>query len=114
VRRTHYLLFLAFYFASSYVVSQERTRIVVGEVQDSTSESDEVRIEGSRSPERDIFPNYKQARPRVISVVHVGVLPQGGVVPNLSEGSLLGSSNNEVQSRPDTESFLSRAPPFQS
>jgi hypothetical protein len=114
VKRIHYLLFLVFYFASSYAVSQERTRIVVGEVQYSKSASDEVQVQDGRSQVRDTFPNYKQARPRMVSAVDMDLASQRELKPGLSEASLAGFSKSLLQSLYDGASFLSRAPPFES
>ena len=75
LRRLSYLLFLLFYFASSYAISQERTRLIVSELQHSASHADQPQFDNGCEQVRNSYPNYQRAKPKTISIPCFGLAP---------------------------------------
>jgi hypothetical protein len=114
LRRIVILLFLVFYFASSYAISQERIRLIVSEVQHSTSLGGQMQVDDGSNQLPDAFPNYRQAKPKTTCVLDFGLTPQPDLPPRVSERSFDIHSTTSFASLYRGENVLSRAPPSQS
>jgi hypothetical protein len=112
MKRLLLLLFLLFYVASSYAISQERVRLIAGEVQHSPAHQGEVQIEDDRQETPDDFPNYRQAKPKTICIVAIGPAPHFVIIPLNADGSLNVHSVSSLYALYRGESVLSRAPPL--
>jgi hypothetical protein len=110
VRKLTRLAFLLFYVASSYAVGQERTRIIVRELEHSSSREDRADIDSGCERLVDSFPKYRQAKLRANSDLFFGSVGPIDLQRGLSEHSFA----PQVHSLKSVESFedaLSRAPP---
>jgi hypothetical protein len=114
MKRLFLSLFLFFYVASSYAISQERVRLIVGEVQHSPTHRGEVQIEDDWRDTQDHFPNYRQAKPKTVCIVAVGPAPRIVIIPPDTDGSLNIHSVSSLKTLYRDESVLSRAPPARS
>jgi hypothetical protein len=106
-------LFLLFYVASSYAISQERVRLIVGDVQHSPTHLGELQIEEDHGQTQDNFPNYRQAKPKTICIAGVGPAPRLVFIPPVSDRSFNIHSGTSLKTLYRGESVLSRAPPTQ-
>jgi hypothetical protein len=103
-------LFVLFYAASSYAITQERTNLLIGEFQHSSSHVSLVQIDDACEQLHNDFPNYRQAKPKATFLAHIDQAPSIEFLPPLSKPSfhpptcLLPSLNLR-------ENVLSRAPP---
>ena len=113
LRRIFYLLFLVFYVASSYAISQERVRLIVSELQHSASHADQLQLDNGCEQVRNGFPNFQRAKPKTISILCFGLEPLLQQ-PRVSEVSFHLHPTTSFKSLYRGESVLSRAPPSQS
>jgi hypothetical protein len=111
LKRTIYLSFLCFYFASSYAVTQERVRLIAGHVQHSPSHGNQSQMEDDGRHVRDGFPNYRQAKPKTICVLSFALIVQHAFIPTFSDRFLRIDSSVSLQSLKHGCRFVSRAPP---
>ncbi len=112
MRRTFHLLFLVFYVASSYAISQERIRLIVSELEHSSSHDVQTQVDTGCKQLRNGFPNYQRAKPKTICSLCFGE-NQPVCLSELSEPFFQRQTDPYVL-HSDRESVLSRAPPFQS
>jgi hypothetical protein len=114
LKRTIYLSFLCFYFASSYAVTQERVRLMAGHVQHSPSHGNQSQMENDGRHVRDGFPNYRQAKPKpkTICVLPFALIAQQAFIPTFSGRFFWIDSSVSLQSLKHGGSFVSRAPPM--
>ena len=105
-------LFIAYYVASSYAVSQERIRFLVSELHHSACREGQPQIDTPCDHLDGGLPNYRHAKPRACAAV--------AIAQNQPVFSLTRTSERVVQiqtcslkSLCVTESILSRAPPPQ-
>jgi hypothetical protein len=68
------IFFLLFYVASSYAITQERTRLIADKVQRSTAKNQQE-LDVSLKYLHDGFPNFREAKPKSICVVDIGNNP---------------------------------------
>jgi hypothetical protein len=111
LKRTVYLSFLVFYFASCYVVTQERVSLIAGHVQHSPSHGNQSQMENDGRHVRDGFPNYRQAKPKTNCVLAFALIAQQAFIPTFSDRFFRIDSSVSLQSLKHGGSFVSRAPP---
>jgi hypothetical protein len=68
--RAFHLLLLLFYFGTSYTVSQERVRLLVSEVQHSTSRSTGAQVDSGCQHWSSSLPNFQRTKPSMICWTH--------------------------------------------
>jgi len=105
-------LFIAFYVASSYVVSQERTALLVSELHHSASREGQPQIDTPCDHLDGGLPNYRHAKPKPLAAVAVGKNQAINLLPKTSE-RFIQIQTYSLKSLCVTESILSRAPPPQ-
>jgi hypothetical protein len=110
VRRISQLLFLVFYVASSYAISQERVGLIVSELQRSSSKIDGTHLDAARGQSHDTFPTYRQAKPKAASDAYFGPMELVHLLPHQSERSFH-AQTFPLKSLRGIELLLSRAPP---
>src|SRR5687767_247648 len=107
------LLFLVFYFASTCAISQERVRLIVGEIQQSASGDAGVQLDDGRNQIRNGFPSFRQAKPKAASDVYFGPSESIHLLPHKSDGAFHTQASS-LKSLHSIERLLSRAPPASS
>lgn len=112
MRQAVQVLFLVFYVASTYAIGQERTRLIVSELQHSCCREDQAQLKDGCKRLEQGFPTYRHAKPRTI-----GFQTFPGSRPFLC---MPGAAERWFHVQPDslktiriTYSILSRAPPSQ-
>ncbi len=113
MRRVLQILFLLFYVASTYAIGQERTSLIVSELQHSGSREGQSQVgDGCRQldPSRPI---YRQAKPRTICAFEVGRGLNVRFLPHVS-GRAIPLQLHSLKSLCSIERILDRAPPSQS
>ena len=113
MRRILRLLFLVFYVASSYAVSQERVGLIVSEVQRSSSREDGTQLDTDYSQPANAFPMYRQAKPKAGSDAYFGPVESVHFLAHESERSFH-TQTSPLKSLRTIEQLLSRAPPSRS
>jgi len=113
LKRIFLLLFLLFYVASSYAISQERVRLIVSEIQHSSGHDDGSQVDAGCKKLRNGFPNYQRAKPKTICVLYVGQNLSLQLVRHVSDRSFHPHTLS-FKSLDSSKSVLSRAPPSQS
>ena len=110
MRRILQLLFLVFYVASSYAVSQERVRQVVSELQRSSSTEDGTLLDTGHNQSVNAFPIYRQAKPKAGCDAYFGPVESVHFLPHEAERSFHAQTASLKPLR-SIELLLSRAPP---
>jgi hypothetical protein len=110
IRRTLSVVFVLFYMASSYAVTQERTDLIAGRVRDSASERRQSHLEERASYLVDAFPQYREAKPKAGCDLFFSRPVSLGPLPNISERCFR-VDDYAPACTTDLEGFLSRAPP---
>jgi hypothetical protein len=110
MRKIVQVLFLVFYFASSYAISQEHVRLVVSELQDSASRNAEVQIDSCSNLIAYGFPAFRQAKPKTACDTYFGPRELIHFLPHQSEWTFH-TCTSSLKSLASIERLLSRAPP---
>lgn len=66
MRQAMQILFLVFYVASTYAIGQERTNLIVSELQHSRCREDQTQFKDGCKQLEQGFPTYRHAKPRTI------------------------------------------------
>ena len=110
MRRISQLLFLVFYVASSYAISQERVSQVVSDLQRSSSREDGAELDTDHNPSVHGFPIYRQAKPKAGCDAYFGPVESVHLLPHESDRSFHAQTSS-LKSLRSIERLLSRAPP---
>ena len=105
-------LFLLFYVASSYAITQERTSLQVDQVQHSPSRTDQNQIDEDCEHRADGYPSYRQAKPKPGWDLYFWRVESVLPLPHVSEPSFH-LQTLSFKSLHSLETVLSRAPPVQ-
>jgi hypothetical protein len=87
MRRSVQILFLIFYLASSYAVSQERTTLLVADLQHCGSRGDDSSIDPGSAQLQNDFPNFRQAKPKGPCVLYFERSESVSLLPLVSKRS---------------------------
>ena len=110
MRQVLQVIFLFFYAASTYAIGQERTSFFVSELVHSASTGTESAARGGCSQLDAGWPNYREAKPRAISVSEGGDYQDFQFQPNFTESFFLPQSSL-LKPLYSFEQALDRAPP---
>jgi hypothetical protein len=105
-------LFLLFYVASSYAITQERISLAVEAVQASSSRDNKSQVDEKPDQAAKGFPNYRQAKPKTGSDLYLIDTEAVSHLPRVSTTSFEPQSVS-FKSLFSLESILDRAPPAQ-
>jgi hypothetical protein len=105
------LLFILFYFGSSYAVTQERVRLIVSEVQHSRSHSGRTHFDAGCKQLNNGFPNFQRAKPKTICSLCLG-RNQAACLFRISGLYRKAETTSHILDS-DLESVSPRAPPSQ-
>jgi hypothetical protein len=111
MRRVLQFLFLVFYFASSYAISQERTALIVSELQHSSSRESATQLDAGCKQLHNSFPNFRQAKPKAGGDTSFAGAALVAFLPELCEQSFH-LQIFPLKSRTTIERIPSRAPPL--
>lgn len=104
------LLFLLFYVASSYAITQERTALIVEKFQRSSSRDDGTQVKKGCKSLFDGFPKYRQAKPKASFDLYFHHTEAVHLLPHVSDRSFE-LQTISLKSLFSLASILFRAPP---
>jgi hypothetical protein len=107
------LVFLVFYLASSYAVSQERVVLVVSELQHASSRSAGVQLASCQNQITKGFPAFGQAKPKAACDAYFGPSELIHFLAHQFDRSFH-TQTSPLKSLNSIERLLSRAPPVNS
>jgi len=108
--RISQIVFLLFYVASSYAITQERTSLIVSELYHSSSRSNQLQFDSGCKQLRNGFPNFQRARIKTICALQIGRNLNGNSLSPISQPTFPVQLRS-LKSLHSAESILDRAPP---
>jgi hypothetical protein len=108
--RISQIVFLLFYVASSYAITQERTSLIVSELYHSSSRSNQFEFDSGCEQLRNGFPNFQRANPKTICALQIGRKLNVNSISPISQPAFPVQLRS-LKSLYSAESILDRAPP---